>query len=309
MAVVIGIILTILKFFGIALLVILGLVLLILLVLLFAPFKYSFTGAKDNKFEVDTKITWLFSIISVQYILKDGIDDVIVKIPFYSMYSKENNKKQKHKWFGKKNKSDNAHNNSSGQVAAESNISAINIVQNKYDDNENGEEKYNLVEKTFNKNNEEFFDKMWYNKFKEFIISIKDKFKSFISVLKEIAVNVIKYKNIANEFDMEFGIKRTITPTFIAIKRLLKSLKPNKFEVNGVIGLEDPADTGILMGILGTITPYLPGNFYVYGDFEKSVIKGDVYIKGRTNLLLILIPVLRYIFKKPILDIIKKYWR
>lgn len=281
-----AIVLLILKIIGIALLSLLGVILLVLLILLFAPLRYKVLLNKDEKLKIDAKITWLFSIISVQYKLVDDEDDLRIRIPFFGKDKNEKPQKQK----PKKHK-----------TPAE-----VNVITNNAEDSAENEK---IESVSFNEPNHTD-DESNHTKNKKISLSkLKEKVSNFFSKAKDIISNIIKYKNLAQEFDLEFGIKRTLSITLKYTKKLLHYIRPKPFEVNATIGLDDPADTGMLIGACCIATEYLPGNIYVEGDFQNSVFKCDVNIKGRSNLLLICIPILQFLFTEPILDIIKKYRR
>lgn len=280
-----AVIFLILKIIGIVLVAILGLVLFTLLIVLIVPFKYKIYGSKEDNFEIDAKFTWLFSIFSVQYILKDNEDDLKIRIPFFN--SKENKtEKKKDETF-------------SSSVRKENAAAEVHILENKNEDvpQENSD---NNISKNVSEN---------ITKDKKIFSAFLKKLKTVINRLKEIIKEIIKYKNIAYEFDMEFGIKRVAAITFKLVKNMLIAFKPGKFEINAVFGLDDPADTGVLLGVISMATAYLPGDYYIDADFENTVLKGNLIFKGRTILLLILIPIIKFILTKPILDIIKKYRR
>lgn len=282
----IGIILLILKIIGIILLSIFALILLIILLLLFLPMKYYFIANKKDNFEIDTKFTWLFSIISVQYILRNGIDDFKVRIPFLNKLMADDEAEEINN--NKRKKSDTKPLKDGLQTDTPASVHHIS--------------------------NAEGYEKIEYKTKKEIKIlkklnSVKEKLKSFIQRIKELIVEIIKYKDMAKQFDREFGIKKVFKISLIYLIKLLKALRLKKFVINGKIGFDNPADTGVVIGAIAMIRPYVPANINIDGDFNNKVFTGDIILKGRTNLLFVLIPVVKYILTEPVWAIIKKYWR
>ncbi|MGN1319470.1 MAG: DUF2953 domain-containing protein [Lachnospirales bacterium] len=271
----------ILKIIGIILLILLALVLFLLLILLLVPFKYKFYLNKEDNFEIDAKFTWLFSIISVQYILKDKKDDLKIRIPFL---------------FNKDDNIDEVEDNKSEEVITEVHSvsnSDINLDVIK-------EEKSDFKE--YKKPKKE-------NKGKILKSKVKEKVKFIKSKLKEIKTETKKYKKLYRDFDREFGAKKVFKIALKFLKNIIKAIKPKTFVVEGTFGLSDPADTGMVYAFISIITSYLPGKYYIKGDFENNIIKGSINIKGRSSLFFISIPVIKLILTKPVLDITKKYWR
>lgn len=281
-----SIVLLILKIIGIVILCILALVLLLLLILLFAPVKYSLEGSKYDKFEINAKFTWLFSIISVKYILKDQKEDIKIRLPF--IYNYDSNKKPDDKKDKKpKYRESEYKENNEPYINENKGLPEIHHIENT--DYEYDESPHSKKESIFTK--------------------IKNK---LINILKSILkiVNVIKsIKNNIDEFNREFGIKRVFKILINFLKELIVAIKPKIFKANGSFGLDDPANTGMLLGGISIIKPFVPGDINISGDFENTGFWGELYIKGSTNLLFILIPTIKFIFTEPIMDIIKKYWR
>lgn len=277
-----GVVLLILKILGIMILCLL----LLILIVLIAPIKYNIIGNKYNKFDFDAKITWIFSIISVQYVMRDDYDDLIIKVPFIG-------KKLNDQEYGKENPV------SVADVPAE--IHNIENVETTKKDKPLSEKQAESFDKEF--------DIFKESKITHFFKDVIYKINEFIQRIKILVGEIIKYKNIAMDFDREFGIKRTVAVTFKLIINMLRTIKPKIFNVSGIIGFDDPANTGIILGAIAAVNPYVPGDINIEGDFNNKIISGNLILKGRTNLLFILIPVIKYIFAEPIWSVIKKYWR
>ncbi|WP_069997542.1 hypothetical protein [Cellulosilyticum sp. I15G10I2] len=71
----------------------------------------------------------------------------------------------------------------------------------------------------------------------------------------------------------------------VAVKRVLKWLKPSKLNFELVIGKEDPADTGELIAQLTLLYPWYYKYGIVEGSYDKEGLWGNIYAKGRLYLM------------------------
>ena len=90
---------------------------------------------------------------------------------------------------------------------------------------------------------------------------------------------------------------------------VLKKLKPDKFEADFIVGMEDPAATGEILAICGMLYPLIGQNIRVVGDFdcEKTHIEGLLYIRGRIRVITFIRTAVRIYFNKDIKKLIKLF--
>lgn len=58
-------------------------------------------------------------------------------------------------------------------------------------------------------------------------------------------------------------------------------LKPKKLRVKLHFGFEDPYHTGQVLALCGMFYAFIGENMDLEPDFEKRVLEGSVYVKGR----------------------------
>lgn len=105
--------------------------------------------------------------------------------------------------------------------------------------------------------------------------AIRKRMKDFWKKLKEIRVNLSHYLELWHREETQATFQRAKKK----FGRVLHFLWPKKWEITGNIGLEDPALTGELMGILGSLYPILGSKVRIVPDFERKVTD----IKGRAK--------------------------
>lgn len=273
---------TVLKIILIIVLVLLMLALLLTAVILFSRLDYGIKARYSDRIDGVCKVTWLFGLIKLAVNVKNGDVDFKIKLPFHL-----------EKLFLEDEKAEEA-----------SVDKSVTELEEKADSqNAENTEKVN-VEKTVEKasegkktENSQTKDSNKKNK------RVKNKKKE----KKEFALYSLwkKFNEIKEKYDIPAIIKLTLK----LIKDLLKAVGVKKCSINGVLGFDDPSNTGIALGVIGVLSIYLPGEIYFKGNFEKSDFKCNGVIEGRTNIFKFLLPVLKYIFKKPIWQIIKELLR
>lgn len=141
------------------------------------------------------------------------------------------------------------------------------------------------------------------------IYSIVENIKAFFNKIKNFIIVIVEKIKFAQNFNDKYSIRDLISVTWRLIIKLFKNLGLKKFEVNGVVGFDNPCDTGKILGAVSVIQSFLPLSVNVEGNFKEKELTGDFNIKGRTNLWLILFPLLKYILTRPVWPVVKDYWK
>ncbi|MFZ5965649.1 MAG: DUF2953 domain-containing protein [Bacillota bacterium] len=143
-------------------------------------------------------------------------------------------------------------------------------------------------------------------------------FKYQISVFKdEKANNKVKQeednqhkKKTAMTQGLEWLSKDLLEAGLRFVRDIVKHMKPKHIHIKGRIGFENPYYTGILSGLIYSITPFLHRQqFDVMTVFEDEVVEGEFAIQGRVIIGVLCIIVLRLLVTKPVRNIIKKMIR
>lgn len=109
------------------------------------------------------------------------------------------------------------------------------------------------------------------------------------------------FKTITDENNKRFAkaVKNIIV-------RLLKDIKPDMIKADLVVGMEDPAATGILFGFIGIFTVIWPGKYHIIPDFEREILKGKIMIKGKIFNFILLKYIIEAIRNEDIKKVIQK---
>ena len=290
----ISIILSILKIIGIILLCILGLILTAILVVLFVPIRYKIVADSDindvNKdYHVTAKFSWLLCLVRgrFNYPSEDGL---IVKVGPFTVYGAE----KKEKPPKKKKKKVKETEQSVKKDASTSDVTKEKIVEKDIEDNSTEKEDI-------------YIGSVKRKSFKEKIIytwqKICDKINKVFTKIKYIIANIKKYTGIiqTGEFKEAFELCKG------SLARLFRMIKPRKLKVSGKVGMTSPDQTGYVCAVIGVIAPFFKKQIHVIPDFENFIINGNVLIKGRIYIFVILIIGIKVFFDKNIRKVIDMF--
>ncbi len=120
-----------------------------------------------------------------------------------------------------------------------------------------------------------------------------------------------KLKRIINKSRELFGDENFsdfMKHSYRLLVKLIKTILPKNLRAKVEFGLKDPADTGKAIGAISIVRGVL-GNreVAIVGNFEKEVFLYNVSAYGKLRLFAIIMPIITYVFKKPVWRIIKRY--
>ena len=297
-----AIFLTVLKILGIVILCILGLVLLIVLLVLFCPFRYTVGGEMYDEIGADASVRWLFIKVLVDYTKEKGL---VYKLKLLGIPIYRSDKEPKEKKTGKKK--DKAETGSeTGSEAAETGTEA-SLAGNEDGEKpaETGTElavSENSTELTYS-DDEPYEDVMGTEEEKGFFDKFKKKNKDEPSTKDKIDGIINNITKKKDEFELKMDhldqfldrpyVQRTIDRVKWALIVILKEIRPRSGKGYLHLGLEDPADTGELLGALSAFSWFIIGWLTFEPDFTKKVMEGDLHISGRIILGIMAGPLIR----------------
>lgn len=342
------IVLLILKIIGIILLSILGILLLSIICVLFVPVCYRIEvtreeGEGKTPVTARIKITWLLHLVNI---LIRYPHEVIVRVRllFFTVFripeKKKEKKEKKHK-KGKRDKReekrtekrDKKDRTSSStepekpqderhsEIQPESEEAQIKVssptvteewsrwdtdISQQLDTTENevseeSEEGTGVIAKIrrlFHK------IKLLATKIKSFFENIQYTIQRFCDKIKSVLDNIQSYRDVL-ESD---AFKQSMTLCKTELGSVLKGLRPDKFEADVIVGMNDPAVTGEILAICGMLYPLIGQHVRIVGDFEceQTRVEGRVYIRGRIKAFTFLRMAVKVYFNKDVKTLIKQ---
>jgi len=292
----ITILLTILKVLGILLLFLVAAAIVLLLLAMFVPVRYRVNlrrKEEDNaQVRAELKVTWLMHLVNVAFSYPEAAFFRVRLLGFTVFRSdqiKTSGKKDKAtpKAAGEpeSEKEDGTEDGirTGGAEAAigsgqEENQAQKQQETSKEQEPEPGPETGGKKESVFAKIN-------------RLLLRLKEFFQKLLSLFQNIRYTITKIcdkiKDIVN--NIQYYLKILKSDTFSRAWRvcsgqvlsLLKSVLPGKVTGSLVVGTGDPAGTGQVLAVYGMLYPLLGNHISVTPDFERKIVEGELFIKGK----------------------------
>lgn len=295
----------ILKIIGIILLVILGILVLLIGIILFVPLRYEVAAdfpGNLNEVEGTLKISWLLHLLSGKIIYKDGDLRWQGRI-FWKKLGDIPKKEQKEK---KEQKTVEKPVKKAVETPIEKKTTSLERTEKKEPEKREQrvttqpEESSLLQEKKVPekqvaaKNADGSSHKKIRKRkrpvkaFGRLIRKVSQKIREFLKKIKCTWKNICdKIKNISDKKEkiLTFLEKENHKAAFERGKKELvwvrRFIKPKKLKANIHFGFEDPYHTGQALALGGVLYAFIGENVELEPDFEKRVLDGNVFMKGR----------------------------
>lgn len=150
--------------------------------------------------------------------------------------------------------------------------------------------------------------------FFEFLSHIIEKIQSFIEIQQNVFDKLkctisrvyVKINMIKNTLESEI-FHRAFEKAKKHLRIILKTILPRKINADILYGTGDPALTAEIMAGLGVLQGLGIKGIKLTPDFDRTVIAGDIHVKGRITIFRIVLSLLICYFNKDIRKIIKRF--
>ena len=145
--------------------------------------------------------------------------------------------------------------------------------------------------------------RMW-DKIKSFLKKIKNFFIGIQKRLTGFKEFVVKVKEIVTDTKNQYAVRRL----WEELLYLLKHFGFRKIHAELTFALADPALTGQVLGVLCMVPFLYQYDFHIFPDFESEsfYIRGSYDVKGRIQLIFLLVTAIRLLADKEIRSFLKK---
>lgn len=298
-------ILTVLKVTGIVLLVILGLLIFILGMLLFMPIRYRFAGSFYSELQAEAAVKWRPVMLNAVVSCENQEVKYVIKL-FGQVVMTNTDKKIS--WLGRKFFAfdDEEEDISQEPEEGKEENRAEQTEDRPYFEKEAGTAKKDLEESrqrdTGREREKKPDRKSLLSKIREKIRDIREKLQLLMDKLKEINKKKDALLKVYHSRRFELAKKDVIDYA----KEILAIIKPDELEGFVHFGLDNPADTGQVLGIISMALPLYDGFLTVEPDFEKACLEGNLKGNGKIRLYSIVKLALKVIFNKNLIKVTKK---
>ncbi len=298
-------ILTVLKVTGIVLLVILGLLIFILGMLLFVPIRYRFAGSFYSVLQAEASVKWRPVMLNAAVFCENQEVKYVIKL-FGQVVMTNTDKKIS--WLGRKFFAfDDEEEDFSKELKEQKEESRVEQTEDRrYFEKESGTAVTDFEESrrrnTGRKREKKTDREPLLLKIREKIRDICEKLRLLMDKLKNINSKKDALLKVYHSKRFELAKKDIIDYA----KEILAIIKPDELEGFVHFGLDNPADTGQVLGIISMALPLYDGFLTVEPDFEKACLEGNLKGNGKIRLYSILKLVLKVIFNKNLIKVTRK---
>lgn len=298
-------ILTVLKVTGIVLLVIFGLLIFILGMLLFMPIRYRFAGSFYSELQAEAAVKWRPVMLNAVVSCENQEVKYVIKL-FGQVVMTNTDKKIS--WLGRKFFAfdDEEEDISQEPEEGKEENRAEQTEDRPYFEKEAGTAGKDLEESrqrdTGREREKKPDRKPLLSKIREKIRDIRVKLQLLMDKLKEINKKKDALLKVYHSRRFELAKKDVIDYA----KEILAIIKPDELEGFVHFGLDNPADTGQVLGIISMALPLYDGFLTVEPDFEKACLEGNLKGNGKIRLYSVVKLALKVIFNKNLIKVTKK---
>lgn len=287
------IILQILAVLGIILLCLLGLCLTLFLLILFVPLRYRLSGKKSGQeMEGRIRISWFLHLLSVSYAYPLP-GEMIVRVAGIRVRSIKVNVPQRQEAETAKDIAESI--NTSGAVPESP--TAPETVKENSDAPETVKETPGVQE---NGRKEKRIAALW-NRIRKW----RDTLCRAWNKVKEILENIEYYRDLLLQKENRLLYGRC----WKQVRRVLHHMRPRTIKADLVVGTGAPDTTGYLLAVYGMMLPLLGNHINIVPDFNAPVLEGNLFLKGRIALFVLLHSGIKILLDKQLHGLIRKLKR
>ena len=270
------IVLIILKILGISLLSLLGTIVLFILLLLFWPINYRLSGYRreeEPRSRVELKLSWLLKLLRLTYVYP-GQAYIKVKLLFFTIYRSDRPAKKR-----KDNKPGERGEKSAGNKRQTRKAEAKAPKEEKqagvnHQEKQQAEKKERRVNKIF-------------ARFRNIVYTIRrtyDRMKRGWADISAFLGRLSGYVALLNSEEFRKSLALCATQ----LKRIWKNVRPRKLRAAIRLGTDDPRTTGQILELYSILYPFIGPNVVIYPEFDRQVLGGEGYLRGRITLFILL---------------------
>lgn len=304
------ILLSALKIIGIFLLCLLLLILALLLFVLFVPVRYKIQGYRRENDEAPVRIavkaTWLLHILNITFRYPEEAF-VRVRIFCFTVFSTEKQEKKEEKdKAAVTEKADQTEKKDSGNETEntdEAKKAPDTTEPAPAKESENDAQASQTMQEEPDQEPEEPTLTKFFKKLFGLLKNIKYTIWQIYDKIKHIIKNIRYYIKII-ESD---AFSRAWSVCSKEVFSLLKSILPGKLSADFVIGTGDPASTAKILSVYGILYPMTGDHIRITPEFERSVVEGDFFIKGKITVIRLLKTAIKLYFNKDLRKVIRLF--
>lgn len=311
------VILLILKVLGITLLILLGIVLLLVLLLLLAPFHYTIDAEYYGDVKAVGRIQWLCFVLDLKGVY--GNNKFLYYLKSFGFMISTNDEEDKH-YRAVSDEEAESDKSSDKAKPSEAEKVPVKVVEDEFETYEQEQKPKSEPQK------KSIFMRIYegiesglewvvtipmrvHDKISELMARILDFFANLAEnmnkVIKKRDMILQKITGVRSLLEKPYT-KKVLKDGKVLLKKMWKHVRPRKLQGSIHFGLEDPATTGQLLGVVGMLYPVYRNHFVIAPDFEQQIFEGKIYAKGRVQIGRMTFLLLRFMLTRDFFKTVQK---
>ena len=311
------VILLILKVLGITLLILLGIVLLLVLLLLLAPFHYTIDAEYYGDVKAVGRIQWLCFVLDLKGVY--GNNKFLYYLKSFGFMISTNDEEDKH-YRAVSDEEAESDKSSDKAKPSEAEKVPVKVVEDEFETYEQEQKPKSEPQK------KSIFMRIYegiesglewvvtipmrvHDKISELMARILDFFANLAEnmnkVIKKRDMILQKITGVRSLLEKPYT-KKVLKDGKVLLKKMWKHVRPRKLQGSIHFGLEDPATTGHLLGVVGMLYPVYRNHFVIAPDFEQQIFEGKIYAKGRVQIGRMTFLLLRFMLTRDFFKTVQK---
>lgn len=313
------VILLILKVLGITLLILLGIVLLLVLLLLLAPFHYTIDAEYYGDVKAVGRIQWLCFVLDLKGVY--GNNKFLYYLKSFGFMISTNDEEDKH-YRAVSDEEAESDKSSDKAKPSEAEKVPVKVVEDEFETYEQEQEQKTKSEPQKKSIFMRIYEGIesgleWvvtipmrvHDKISELMARILDFFANLAEnmnkVIKKRDMILQKITGVRSLLEKPYT-KKVLKDGKVLLKKMWKHVRPRKLQGSIHFGLEDPATTGQLLGVVGMLYPVYRNHFVIAPDFEQQIFEGKIYAKGRVQIGRMTFLLLRFMLTRDFFKTVQK---
>ena len=313
------VILLILKVLGITLLILLGIVLLLVLLLLLAPFHYTIDAEYYGDVKAVGRIQWLCFVLDLKGVY--GNNKFLYYLKSFGFMISTNDEEDKH-YRAISDEEVESDKSSDKAKPSEAEKVPVKVVEDEFETYEQEQEQKTKSEPQKKSIFMRIYEGIesgleWvvtipmrvHDKISELMARILDFFANLAEnmnkVIKKRDMILQKITGVRSLLEKPYT-KKVLKDGKVLLKKMWKHVRPRKLQGSIHFGLEDPATTGQLLGVVGMLYPVYRNHFVIAPDFEQQIFEGKIYAKGRVQIGRMTFLLLRFMLTRDFFKTVQK---
>lgn len=297
-----------LKWFGIILLIIVGLFLLVCLSVLLIPVRYKLQITIDDKRRVHGTVSWLLHLVHISFQSEEGGSKYCIRVLGICLTPDKKGRRRAGKGSGRRKRKGIKRRADAGQQEKERQESIDAGQQEKevertdafpekgmlHGPEKNGREAGEILDTPQVSRRKRGFVSRLFEQIKDFVLSIAEIFGKIKRKIKDFFEKKESGEGSQEGISRVFAILRDEnTPELFRLLRenaggFIRHVRPSRVKGWIRFGTDDPCLTGQLLGGVGILFAARGHAVTVIPDFEEAVLEGDLKICGRIRFAVLL---------------------